>query len=144
MIANSQQKSVDVVKKTLREVIVDVIALRSRSGGASFGEIVTVIRNYWQRDDGKEMTDASISNHLIKMTRSGVFKFEDRPSTRPGGTIRYYFLNDIPTTPDTSKLILVSTEQSEKKVSLPPLSWQPPRSNIPRRANPLHQIGGAV
>lgn len=90
MIAKSQQKSVDVVKKTLREVIVDVIALRSRSGGASFGEIVTVIRNYWQRDDGKEMTDASISNHLIKM------------------------------------------------------SWQPPRLRIPRKSNPLHQIGGEL
>lgn len=144
MIANSQQKSVDVVKKTLREVIIDVIALRSKSGGASFGEIVTVIRNYWTRDDGKEMTDASISNHLIKMTRSGVFKFEDRPSTRPGGTVRYYHLNNLPDTPDTSKLVLVATEQSEKKSSLPPLSWQPPRLSIPRKSNPLHQIGGVA
>jgi DNA-binding transcriptional ArsR family regulator len=144
MIANSQQKSVDVVKKTLREVIVDVIALRSRSGGASFGEIVTVIRNYWQRDDGKEMTDASISNHLIKMTRSGTFIFEDRPSTRPGGTVRYYYLNNLPDTPDTSKLVLVATEQSEKKVSLPALSWKAPRLSTPRKSNPLHQMGGAA
>lgn len=138
MLAETPEKSV----KTLREVIIDIIA--KRTGGAPLNEILTVMNNYWSRVDGKALTNASVSNHLLKMTKSGVLRFEERPAYRPGGKIRYYYLNNLPTEPDTSKLTLITTEQAvSSKPSLPTLNWTPPRQHIPRRPNPLHQ-GGAL
>ena len=130
-------------EKTLREVIIDIIA--KRTGGASFNEILTVMNNYWKRTDGKSLAKVSVSNHLSKMTTSGVLRFEERPSKRPGGKIRYYILDHLPTEPDTSKLTLITTEQAvSSKPSLPTLNWTPPRQHIPRKPNPLHQTGGAA
>lgn len=133
MIAETQEKSV----KTLREVIIDIIA--KRTGGSCFDEILTVMRNYWVREDGKEITNSCVSNHLLRMTANKVLTYEERPSTRPGGSIRYYHLNNLPTDVDTSKLKLITAEQgASNKSRLPTLSWTPPRQHIPRRPNPLH------
>ena len=131
------------VEKTLRDVIIDIIA--KRTGGAPLNEILTVMNNYWSRVDGKALTTASVSNHLLKMTKSGVLRFEERPAYRPSGKIRYYYLNNLPNEPDTSKLMLIIAEQVvSNKSSLPTLGWTPPRQHIPRKPNPLHQTGGAA
>ncbi len=140
MITQTQEKSASNATKTLREVIIDIIA--KRTGGVAFHEIITVMRNYWVRADGKEITNASVSNHLLKMVESNVLIFEERSSTRPGGKTRYYSLNKIPTDPDTSKLTLVTTGYAESlNIGLPPLSWAAPRQHIARKPNPLHQKG---
>lgn len=138
MLAETPKKSV----KTLREVIIDIIA--KRSTGAPLGEIMEAMNSCWRREDGKMMLDGSVLSHLRNMSKSGVLRFEERPSRRPGGKVLYYFLNHPPKETDKSKIRLISTEQAPLKQSLPALNWTPPRQHIPRRPNPLHQVGGAA
>lgn len=143
MIAESKKNKTQPELKPIHSVIIQII--HERTGGVSLNEILTVMQSQWARVDKKEITVNCIWNHIFRMMKSDNIIAEVKPSKNHLGKIRYYSVGKNPLPPHyNSKIYLSRKTEKAEEANLLTVTWAAPRTHIPRKPNPLHQIGGAV
>ncbi|TXH71310.1 MAG: hypothetical protein E6Q83_03655 [Thiothrix sp.] len=120
MIAQTQEKSA----KTLREIIIDIIA--KRTGAVSYSEIAGVIQANYSRNDGKPIKPRFIQQVIRGMVDDQTLVYDTVKNAKSPN--RYYRVAGNPARPMTNNVLLSENPpviSQPKKPAPPPVAVDP-------------------